>query len=50
MASSKKLSYKGTLRQVFIYLSPPPSYILYACILYTFSDREGGGEMNQREG
>jgi hypothetical protein len=30
-------------------MSPyPPPYTLYTCILYTYSHREGGGEMNQR--
>jgi hypothetical protein len=49
----KKLT-KGTLRQVFICLRPgtpyPPPYTLYTCIQYTYSHREGGGELNQREG
>ncbi len=46
MASSKKLTCKGTLRQVFICLRPRtlyhPPYTLYTCIQYTFSHREGG--------
>jgi hypothetical protein len=45
----KKLTCKGTLRQVFICLRPPPllrhhtppPYTLYTCILYTYSHREG---------
>ncbi len=28
----------------------PPPYTLYKCIQYTYSHREGGGELNQREG
>ncbi len=58
----KKLTCKGTLRQVLICpRSPPPSspvtpdpppHTLYTCILllYTYSHREEGGRANQREG
>jgi hypothetical protein len=43
----KQLTCKGTLRQVFICLRPSPPYppspfILYTCIQYTYSHREGG--------
>ena len=38
MSSSKKLTCKGTLRQVFICLSPPLHTVN---ILYTYSHREG---------
>ncbi len=45
MSSSKKLTSKGTLRQVFIWWAPP--YTLYSVyILYTYShmeEGEGGG-------
>ncbi len=52
MSSSKKITSKGALRQVF-YLSeatflpmtpysPSPPYTLYMCIQYTYSHREGG--------
>ncbi len=44
----KKLTYKGTLRQVFICWGPephtPPSFTLYTCIQYTYSHRERGEE------
>ncbi len=50
----KKLTCKGTLRQVFFLLYDPilrPFYTLYACIQYTYSHREGGGgRANQRKG
>ncbi len=54
----KKLSCKGTLRQVFICLRlfqqnpiPPPPYTLYTYLQYTYSHGGGGegGELNQRE-
>ncbi len=58
MSSSKKITYKGTLRQVFICLRPrtpypPPRthYIrlrVYSILIHT--GRGGGGEMNQIEG
>ncbi len=38
MSQSKKLTCKGTLRQVFIFLSPP---LRTVNILYTYSHREG---------
>ena len=43
----KKLTCKGTLRQVFICQRPitsypPPPYTLYTCMQYTYSHREGG--------
>jgi hypothetical protein len=45
-SSSKKLTCKETLRQVFICLksrTPYPSpYTLYTCIQYSYSHREGG--------
>ncbi len=54
------MTYKETLRQVFIYLRPrtpypPPQHTVhvYACTnKYTYYHREGGegGELNQREG
>ncbi len=57
MSSSKKVTCKGTLS---VYLSEaqnpihPPLYTLcYTCIhsvQYTYSHREGGGGLNQREG
>ncbi len=55
----KKLTFKGTLRQVLYVCGPLPSYdpisspyTQYTCILYTYSHKEGkgGGEVNQREG
>ncbi len=52
----KKLTCKGTLRQVLICLRPrtqyPLPYTLYTCIQYTYSCREGreGDGLNQREG
>jgi hypothetical protein len=57
ISSSKKMTCKGTLRQVFFCLRPrtphPPPYSLNTCIQYTYSHREGGGRggrFNQREG
>jgi hypothetical protein len=44
----KKLTCKGTMRQVYIYMSgsqnliPLPPYTLYTCIQYTYSHREEG--------
>ncbi len=59
MLSSKKITCKGTFRQVFICLRPcapdPPSSpplthcICVLCMLYSYSHREGGGGLNQRE-
>jgi hypothetical protein len=57
MSSSKKSTYKGTLRQMSIclrsrtpYTSPPPSHCIRV-YKYSYSLREGGGgELNQREG
>jgi hypothetical protein len=59
MSSSKIWTYEGTLRQVFICLSPSTQYPLrplhtvYVYTVYLFT-REGGlgggGELNQREG
>ncbi len=53
MSSSKKLTCKGTLRQMFICLIPasPPPYTLYA-YMYMFTQGGGGaeGRVNQREG
>jgi hypothetical protein len=52
----KKFTCKGSLRQVFICLTPrtpypPPPYTRYTCIQYAYSHREGGGgELTQREG
>jgi hypothetical protein len=55
-SSKKKLTCKGTLRQVFICLrpethTPPPHSIREKCMKYAYSHREGGGgeELNQRE-
>jgi hypothetical protein len=53
MSSSKKLTCRGTLWQVFLSEAPsppkphtpPPPYTLYTCILYTYSHREGGGRL-----
>ncbi len=55
----KKLTCKGTLRQVFICLRPTPllwPYLypctLYTCILYTYLHREGGrvgGELTREK-
>ncbi len=51
----KKLTCKGTLRQVFICLRPEPHtrppYTMYMCIqVYLFTQgRGGGGDMSQRE-
>jgi hypothetical protein len=46
MSSSKKITCKETLRQMFICLRPRTPYSLpyelYTCIQYTYSDREGG--------
>ncbi len=52
--ASKIVTCKGTLRQVFISLTPPfPPYTLYTCTQYTYAHREvgrwGWGELNQRE-
>jgi hypothetical protein len=46
MSSSKKITCKGTLRQVFISLENPIRPTPY---LFTHG-RGGGGELNQREG
>jgi hypothetical protein len=43
---SQKLTSKGTWRQVFICLSPLPSYPMtpyYPHLQYTYSHRDGGG-------
>jgi len=51
----KKLTRIWTLRQVFICLrprtphSPPLTHRMYTHIQYTYSQREGGRELNQRE-
>jgi len=50
----RKLTCKGTLRQVFICpkAQNPIPYLpntLFACILYTYSHREGG-ELNREKG
>jgi hypothetical protein len=56
-----KLTFKGTLRQVFICLRPgtpyphiPPLHTVYVMqytvYLFTQERDEGGGELNQREG
>ncbi len=53
MSSSKKIDLyvkrlSGTcLSEPYI---PPPPYTLYACIHHTYSHRDGGGGVNQREG
>jgi hypothetical protein len=47
----KKLTYKGTLRQLFICLGPRnsyPPYTLYVYTVYLFIQGRGG-ELNQRE-
>jgi hypothetical protein len=54
MSSSKKLTCKGTLRQVFIRAQspkPPPLPIVYVNTVYLFIQEGGeGGELSQREG
>ncbi len=54
----RKFTRKGTLRQLFFFgapeprnpIPPPPFYILYTCIQYTYSHGRGEGvELNQRE-
>jgi hypothetical protein len=51
--SYKKLTYRGTLWQVFICLRPrtptPPPYTLHSVDQYTYSHREGGGGGGRRE-
>jgi hypothetical protein len=59
MSSSKKLTCKGTLRQVFVCLWPrgqntihPLPYELFTCSVLIHTGkwgRGGGGELNQRE-
>jgi hypothetical protein len=57
MSSSKEVTCKGTLRQLFICLRPmhtlPLLHTVYTCIQYIYSYREGGGggrgELRQRE-
>ncbi len=54
----KKFTYKGTLRQVFICLRPPPllwphtpPHTVFAYTVYLFTrGRGGGGRANKREG
>jgi hypothetical protein len=53
----KRRLIEGTLREVYnVYLSeaqnpiPPPLHTVYVYTVYTYSHREGGGELNQREG
>jgi hypothetical protein len=56
MLSSKKLTCKGILRQVFICLRPITPYLppLHTVFVYTHihtrKGGEGGGQLNQREG
>jgi hypothetical protein len=56
MSSYKKLTFKGSLRQVFICLRPrtpyPPLHTVYVYTVYLFTQRKvkGWGELNQREG
>jgi hypothetical protein len=62
MLSSKKLTFKETLRQVFICLMsrtlyPPPLHTVYEYTVFLFTQEwgDGGGgegefELNQREG
>ncbi len=49
MSSSKKLTCKGTLRQVFICLRPrtppQPPYTLYTCMLILIHTGRGGGRV-----
>jgi hypothetical protein len=57
MTSCKKLTFKWTLRQVFIclrprnpYHPPPPLHTVYVCAVYLPTQGRGeGGELNQRE-
>jgi hypothetical protein len=55
MWSSKKMTYKGTLRQVFFCMKPRtpnplPLHTVYVYTVYLFTQRKlEGGELNQRE-
>jgi hypothetical protein len=56
MFSYKKVTCKGTLRQVFISLrprTPYPPHTLYTCLQYSYSHREqggwGGGELTREK-
>jgi hypothetical protein len=50
MSSSKKLTCKGTLGQVFVCLLPSLTHCIrvYSILIHT-GKGEGGGEFNQRE-
>jgi hypothetical protein len=57
MSLSKQIGCKGTLRQVF-YLSEAPLPLcdpilpplhMYTCTQYTYSHREGGGELTREK-
>ncbi len=55
MSSSKKMTCKGTLRQVFICLFPrtsypPPPPIHTVCVYTVYLFTREGGDLNQREG
>ncbi len=51
MSSSKKLTCKGTLGQVFICLRPRTPYTLYVYTVYLFTHGRGEGrDLSQREG
>jgi hypothetical protein len=54
MLSSKKLTNKETLRQMFICLRPRtpfPQYTVYVYTIYLITQGRGkGGGLNQREG
>jgi hypothetical protein len=41
--------YRDFAAGVYLSEAPPPNYTLYI-VMYTYSHREGGEELNQREG
>jgi hypothetical protein len=51
MYSSKKITCKGTLRQVFICLSctPPPLHNVQYTYMYLFTLRRGGGRVQPKK-